>query len=248
MKKTFLALIALAAVALMLCGFVGMPSRTLSDVSPETAAENETEPAEENETDSDDAVYSALSVTRITSSGTYEFYIPAFSCDSDDAVRLNREMYLAVYDNVDRALEDLKETNSFCRSIKYETYRNGDVVSVLVCMTLDYPCPEYWVMNLNTATGKEVDRAALLAAKGLTEESFVEMAAEAAEAAFDDVWPSYFNGSSFRAQQLAETLAEGRFGEDLPLFLNASGELCMITPIYQSAGASYAYRVVVVAP
>lgn len=179
------------------------------------------------------------------------YRIPAFNVDSDDARRMNQAIYDRLKPCVDEALEMLQSGGSpVTSSINYEVYQNGSIVSVVVLVHPDWPQPTYFVMNLDTSTGREVSRAELLAGKGFTEESFLAAARRAFMPLLEERWADY--GSEEYAEQkqraYAETTSDANFDNRLKLFYNAYGTLCMITDIYQPAGADRTETVIAVNP
>ena len=177
----------------------------------------------------------------------YLFRIPVFSCESADAIAMNNRMYDHVMGIIRDDLEHLEDGQGFsmlCITADYEYYQNGDYLSVVEAIHNDWGMTDYFVINLDTWTQREASRGTLLAYAGLNEVSFLERAQKAAGDFFGDFSQYPEDMQQFAEDQYAKTVMPENFGDDLQLFIDGEGRLCMIARIYSMAGADYYYHIV----
>ena len=175
------------------------------------------------------------------------YQIPAFDANTADAKRLNEMMYKKIMDHVEREIAGIEGEEPFyavCTTASYESYLNGDLLSVVAKTNWEGDIEHYVVANLDCSSGKEATRAQLLAAAGLSEKEFVERAAAAAGAYFLELFQNPDLTTSFIKERYEKTMAAENFGASLPLFFNGEGKLCMVTRIYCLAGTEFYLRIV----
>ena len=178
---------------------------------------------------------------------TYDYAVPAFNVDSADASRLNGEIadFCQTYiDSIKQAETDA--TSLWVYNVGYEAYQSGDVISIVVKAEMDNDVIEYRTFNLNAATGAEATGADLIALAGLDEQTFIDKAQQAASAKFEEKYGA-MQGDAFYQEQYDKTMSADAFSLNTMMYLDGSGVLHVIVPIYSMAGADCYYEPLTIA-
>lgn len=177
----------------------------------------------------------------------YTYAIPAFNHDSADASRLNDEIMTFCQAYVDEMAD--AEANGYSLttlSVSYEASLNGEIASILISVVTDIGYNEYHAYNLNVATGAEATGTDLIAQAGLSEDEFVAAAQNAASEHFKSQYAG-MEGESFYQDLYDKTMSADIFSLHMPMYIDASGTLKVVAPIYSAAGAEFYYEVLTVA-
>ena len=122
--------------------------------------------------------------------------------------------------------------------MNYGWGQKGNIASVIVETDwVDVSFSEYRIYNVNTETGKEASRAELLAAFGLTEESFKAQAKEMLKSKFETVnsWAIESVGKTEYNKKLNSTISDENI-KNAQLYINEEGQLCLMVSFYGFAG------------
>lgn len=239
MKKIFVVLLLLAALTLGACAAPGPASSGAA--SPE------------GEASSAQGVHIVTVMSRegvtITEDGSeyeYCYELPAFAGQGPDLERLNGQIYERVWPEVENALDQTGQgMPPTLLELSYQAFEYEGILSLLVTLRYDWGASEYYALSVN-ADGTEAGREALLACAGLTEEDFVQRAAETVGQVFDELYEDVpaETMAEYGAELRERSMAAENFGPELPLVLDSEGRLCFAARIYSLAGAeSYLHLV-----
>lgn len=181
---------------------------------------------------------------------TYTFRIPQINISSDDAVRINREVYDSLYSVIERAVSDLKEYGcpGISDEVSYSWAINGDILSLII-RNYEHPTMsggyEYTVYNLSVKTGKLVSDEDVIAAAGFSRDEYNQRAKEVlGSRLWGSLDPSserfeYQMEAEWFNDRLRKTLSEENIARCKP-YLNDKNQLCMIALVYSmAAGDAY---------
>lgn len=168
------------------------------------------------------------------------FAIPQIYPFSEDAIACQEEILELLMPIYEESLQNIAlECSCVYGAIGYEAYLWGDVLSILVYRETHFDLTDYSVYNLNVRTGQRLDNGALLEQIGLSQESYMEAAAQAAHDAFAGKYGQLQEafGEEYDTQ-LANTISQENISA-AQLYLNGEGTLMMAVNIYSMAGAAY---------
>lgn len=180
----------------------------------------------------------------VGNSWDYVLRIPAIQCSGADATRLNQEVFTALYPAVNDEKDAMIGGYSLgiC-SVDYVVYINELLISIVCETDTDWGFESYYIINFDASAKSEVTREQLLARFGLTEELFLELAVQVMEQQFQQ-YP--VDHDQMYWDRHDKSVAKENFTSDCQLFVNDSGQLCMIVKLYSFAGADYYYHIYVV--
>lgn len=259
MKKTLLFLL-LSALLLSACSGSSLipPLPGLEDASPiPTETPAPVEPTEQLFEEPEESpvpfeIYVAYSNEGEYADGagnTYQFLyrIPGIRDSGEDAERLSQQIYDTLFSRVKDGLDAMEGNYSLIVLwVDYSVYQNGDLYSIVSRVDTDWGFSEYYAVTYDRSTGKEVDRAALLQRYGLTEMMFLPLAADLVDGLYQSSYVSV-KRDAFWKQQHDKSIAPENFTQDCQLYINESGQLCMIFRLYSLAGGDYYYHILPVA-
>ena len=165
------------------------------------------------------------------------YTFPQIDFDSDDAEDINDEIE-DFYDGL-KGKDETKST--------FKTYENGDIESVVVRVNNFGDNNIYRVYNINTKTGKKISSLDLMNKKKITlEEIKTKMKA---------VWLGKVKTSegysmriasdySTTVEQATNNNIDKLTADNIVLYLNKDGHLCVIYEEYQIAGAETGYYII----
>ncbi len=179
----------------------------------------------------------------VGNSWDYVLRIPMIETAGADALRLNRELYDALYPAVKDAQDSMAGAYSLAVTrVDYRVYVNGQLISILCEIDTNWGFESYYTVNFDASDYTEVKRPELLQRFGMTEEAFPDAAAARVEACFREEYGALPQDEMYRDRH-DKSVAPGNFLQDCPLYVNDSGKLCMIPKLYSFAGADYYYRI-----
>lgn len=166
--------------------------------------------------------------------------IPKFVPFSDDAIACQKELETALEPVLKKIRDDAAGKYSQAwLFIKFDAYLNGDVLSVIIEREAVTGGSTYYVYNLDIATGKRLDTAALMAKIQFTD--YEEKLTQAAKASFESKWGNSSTGDLY-IKQLNATIDPKNIEKAMP-YLGQDGKLKAATFIGSLAGASGYYEI-----
>ena len=172
----------------------------------------------------------------------YCYHIPKVNLESCAAI--NSEMYTTLMEiinvNVHQAIEEYDYPDT--GYMLYTWGHREDVVSILANATDAYTeWTEYHVFYLNPETGARCDKAALLQAYGLTEQSFSDQVYAVLRAYWDEKLQSEAYQTDDYLKKISgdlvgQTLAPENIAAAIP-YIESDGRLTFLATVYVPAGA-----------
>lgn len=183
---------------------------------------------------------------------SYSFHVPQIDDDTEDAEIINEEIAENFGPMVGAALDDIADGQipGYC-DISYEDYRSGGILSLVLKLSYYYdPSVDYVTYCYDMDRGVLLDNAGVLETLDVTEEAYLHALGRAAAKSYDDAYFSAFDadgaaldGSPYDYQNLRISTLSGRnLSLDLPLYLDNSGLVHVLTPIGSHAGPDYLYE------
>jgi tetratricopeptide (TPR) repeat protein len=172
------------------------------------------------------------------------YHIPGIKLPNNRAEAVNREIsdyYMGLLrDNESQGYTGNKRAVRY-QSIRYMWGVAKDMISVVVAVSsADYDWVEYTAYTVSIKTGKQVSREELLAAWGLNEAGYREMARATLEKNFEGYTDEMVEmiGQDYYRYLVDSTLADDNLASTTP-FIGPDGSLCMIAGTYGAAGAGF---------
>ncbi len=194
----------------------------------------------------DISVVDAYASTTEDDYGVFDFHVPKIDREGAGIDAVNGAIWEDVYPYV-AEYEDATQFgySPTTRSITYEWYVNGDVLSICVTVASDMnDLHDYYVYNLSLTEGERIADYQLLQAAGVTREEFNSRLQTALAARFDEMWGGMTDamGEEFVNAQRDSTLASDSVRLAVP-YLGADGVLYAVARIYSLAGAEYYWHI-----
>lgn len=178
---------------------------------------------------------------------TYSFHVPQIKDDTPAAASINIEIAALYGELAADGLNSIKNKEEPGYNIvMYDTYRSGDVLSLVVKCAYYYGAYEgFSTYNYDTAKGVELTNADILAMKGITEEQYLYSLRCAAVKFYDD---QYFlsdgdDGFDFSPGNYRErrvwTLSDRNITSETPLYLDNDGVLHTIAAVGSNVGGAW---------
>ena len=191
-----------------------------------------------------DALYESGTYTDdVGNSYPYLLRIPAIKAPGADATRLNQEVFTALYPYVADTQKAMAGGFSLeVHTVDYDIHINEQLISLVCRVHNDWGQTFYHTVNYDAGSYSEITRPEILLRFGLTEDSFLSRAQSVMEGYFMEHFSSVPH-DAFYSDRHDNSIAEQNFREDCQLFVNDSGQLCMIVKVYSFAGADYYYHI-----
>ena len=172
----------------------------------------------------------------------YYYRLPEFFEDNDDLVQINteiREKFAAIIEEELAAMEIGEFITA--ENVDYNLFITEDIVTVYI-HSFSWEWEEHQTYYYDLRTNSRTDSRELLHRIGVDEEEFLETVRDAAEAYFIET----FSGVPEADRQaygyydfLEWTVSDEAVNFDLPIYVDAVGNLCVMARIGSLAGASY---------
>lgn len=177
----------------------------------------------------------------------YSYHVPQIEDDTPDAAAINEEIYQLYGTMVESNMEYVKnEESPWCNIVGYESYRCGDILSlVLKCSYYYEHYEKFSVYNYDMAKSKRLINADILSMKSVSEDEYLYAVRRAAAKCYDDwyfpVWEDFsFDNSPWAYQERRSfTLSAKNITPDLPLYLGDDGAIHTIAPIGCHSGVDW---------
>ena len=148
--------------------------------------------------------------------------------------------------------------------VKYNSYVNDNILSLVVSYEYPSNCIGYEVYNLDIYKGTIITNEEILSMKNLNETKFLGLLKEFYEKEFVSSYGSKENfinnlkkSSSIEwtesgiqeqtngyEKQLNKTISSDNYSIKTPIFLNENGKICIVGTIYSMAGADSYYHII----
>ena len=172
----------------------------------------------------------------------YTYQIPQFNAESDSAKVLNERIVEDLDDTIAAEVENILAGNSsFCHSVTYDVFENGDIVSILVTESCACDILWYEAYSYDFANDKEVTNVEILAMNGWTEDTFLEEAYRREE---ESVREAFKDNSEVTETELNQYIqpALDITDVDIPMYVGEGGSLNVYVPFPSLAGPEWVYQ------
>lgn len=172
----------------------------------------------------------------------YTLRIPAIRASGTDALTLNDRIYNDLYPSIKDALDCMAGNYSLIvSSVDYTIHIHDQLISIVAQVSTDWGFDAYYVYCFDAATRTIVDRAALLARYGMTEQDFYTKGSEIVERYFTEHF-SNVPRDDFWNDRYYKSTALDNFKTDCQVYPDDNGDLHMIVKLYSFAGGDYYYH------
>ena len=163
----------------------------------------------------------------------YCVHIPALSCDGNDCVLLNEQIY---FDHMGR-LSQFGNDDQPMVKINYALGQANGFASVVSSFSSqDYDYVTYGIFHVDAATGQEANDDQILAAFGYNRDTFRQKVKQVLEQEFlshtYDQWVDQQSLQWTLEQQISDANVE-----DARPFIDEQGRLCIVAYVYGFAGS-----------
>ena len=196
--------------------------------------------------DFENLVSDALSYSGSGEMEGFEYHIPKINLDDSATVQLNQEIYDTL--KYERLEADVSEYGYAEHSASYEWAVNGDVLSLVIEVEgTMWAWTDYYIYNVSILDGTRISDESVIADAGFTMDEYYTKTEQALGSSYWDGWnrtDEMFQDNGFCEMfnaQLKNTISRENVESALP-YMNRSGQLCVIAPIYSLAGADYYYH------
>lgn len=129
--------------------------------------------------------------------------------------------------------------------IKYDSYINDNILSLVICSEGFVDNINYDVYNIDINTGKSVSNRDLLLIKNISEDKYINILKTAHKNKFEELnLQGRASDEEFYLEQLNNTISKNNYGIDTPVFLDSKGNLNIIARIYSLAGSDFYYHLI----
>ena len=171
----------------------------------------------------------------VGNSGHYTYRVPQLLADTADARAINAAIADEYGPIVEETLDDRASGVSLsCLYVMWESYRCGDILSLVVSCGWSFDSNQYSVYLYDTARGVRLTTSELLTAQGVDETAFLNAVRQAAADTFDAL---YGQTGDAAAERRMWTLSDANINRDVPAYADAAGHLYAVLPIGSPAGA-----------
>ena len=171
----------------------------------------------------------------VGNSGHYTYRVPQLLADTADARAINAAIADEYGPVVEETLDDRASGVSLsCLYVMWESYRCGDILSLVVSCGWSFDSNQYSVYLYDTARGVRLTTSELLTAQGVDETAFLNAVRQAAADTFDAL---YGQTGDAAAERRMWTLSDANINRDVPAYADAAGHLYAVLPIGSPAGA-----------
>lgn len=198
--------------------------------------------------DYNNLVTEAYSETCTDEFGTYVWRIPKIMLSGGDVEAINKEIWENLFTGVVSQNHDgIQQGDTFVAYdvIDYSWAVNGNILSLVITANASaMSWTDYYVYNVDIATGSELSRDTLLNTYGYSLDGYYKLAEQVLGSKFWSAWErtnENFKNNDFVSwfnEALQKTISQENIDQTSPYF-NDKGQLCMIAKVYSLAGADY---------
>lgn len=178
----------------------------------------------------------------------YSYHIPQIDDDTPGAAAINADIRNIFGTLADNMMADMEQNQMpYCMAISYETYRNGDVLSLLI-RAESFSYWEYGAYNYDVSSGGQLNNADLLARFDLTAEQAVEQMRRAAVNRLDETYMTNYGDAGMDdwlcdyQERRGWTASAENFDPILPLYIGENGVLSAIVQVGAMAESDWFYE------
>jgi len=167
------------------------------------------------------------------------FHIPQINLTSEDARKVNKEIYDAWYPLIQRIITEVNESGTQDESygMYYHWYRNGDILSLVAINDTMWDWEtKYFIYNFSISSGMLLSKDEVYKTMAYSETEQYDKIRKTLGSAFFDHASFYIeqNGcDDFIIGQFEKTVSDENIKELHP-YINESGELCILALVYSS--------------
>lgn len=184
----------------------------------------------------------------------YTYDIPKINLESDDAKKVNTEIYNEYVNECIQEEKNLQEgLGIVCMAIDYKYYINSNILSLVVrWQSIAAGAESFNVYNIDVETGENISNEEIIAKNGLTQEQVVSKLKELyKEACYENNMANkdkndeyYSNALEFYNNEvLPYTLSDENCNINVPMFLDENGKINVVAYIGSMAGAGGYYHI-----
>ena len=176
--------------------------------------------------------------TEYSNDSNGKYNVPKINASSAGADKINTQIQTDVMPSVKNGANSGEPW-----SASYNWYQNSDILSLVIKTNYSDDIERYYVYNLNMKTGEICTNSQLLNIKGISETEFLSKAKMAYASKFNEMYKNY-SEDSWTMEVYNKTVASSNYDINTPMFLDNSGNLCVIGYIYSIAGAEGYYHII----
>lgn len=218
-----------------------MPAISAEINSPEPSASNVQEPSKALVCDQ--YSYEEPYSDNVNNSFQISYHVPKINIDSDEADKVNSEIYANCMGNINEELSTMEDGCSpVLVDVSYSTYVYGDVLSIVIEQRLDWDdYIAYQVYNVDIHTGKQLRNSELLGLVNIDQDTFINTARSCVYDRFKGEVQNYKNHVEEVLSLYKDTVNSDNIEINMPVFLDNDGNINIIATIYSVAGDGYEY-------
>lgn len=180
---------------------------------------------------------------------SYSYHIPKINANTPGAKAINQKIEALYGTDVKACMEAVRKKESpVFDTITYESFRFGEVLSLLICYHSNYYDGEqqYDSYHYDVKRGLELDHDDMLAVKGMTREAYRNAIRRAAVQYYDDqnypAWAELLRYDPGAYQERRSwTISEKNVPDVSPLYLDHTGTLHAVAAIGSNVGPDFLY-------
>lgn len=175
----------------------------------------------------------------------YSYSIPKININSQDVILINNE----IEGLITETKTSVEDESGWYVNIGYESYINGDVLSLVIDKNTGYDYTDYVVYNVNIKTGKKYSNEELVSLKGFKLDEFLNKLPGLYEKKFKEGYAgdnTDIINDSFYQERLNKTVSEENYGMHNPMFLDDNGNINIVAKIYKTAGGEAPYSEIII--
>lgn len=172
------------------------------------------------------------------------YFIPQINIAGDETKQLNNEIYDSLNSIIQTSVSHIEKEEfdepTFYKNVTYNWGISENILSVLIKKErlTEYGGKSYDVYTISTVDGTLADRKVILESVGMAEEDFYTRCNTVLQYLYIDTYGQIMDSSSdFFQQQLQKTVSKENIDVS-SVYVNETGELCMIISMYNLAGSS----------
>ncbi len=179
-------------------------------------------------------------------SESWSYHVPQIFDDTADADSINRDIGERFGTRVEEQFQSMENgSHPWMTSVHWESYWNGTKLFLLISSEEEGNFTDYAAYGYDFESGSRVSNRMVLEQKGVTEEEYMLNLREKVQLIFEDM----YGGLSVRDREIVgydEMLEKTMnwLNPELPLYLDAFGEIVTIVKIASVAGAEWHYHLV----
>lgn len=180
----------------------------------------------------------------------YSYSIPYININSPEASQINKEIEEYYKPLMEQSMKNEQENLAVpAVKIKYYSYLNNNILSLLIVDVNNVDASSYKVYNLDVYIGKQITNLDIINAKNITETKLLNSLKTAYKEKFEELYGEMndtinsYDNHPYKTQ-LDKTISSDNYSIETPIFLNENGKICAVAEIHSLAGALSYYHIV----